>query len=198
MKQHVASHSFGDSLPERELEFIHQVNPDADPTGVLLFRNLMRAHRLLTQAAEQRLRSAGLSWAKLRLLAELWRAESQGATEGMQPSELSALQGIQRNTGSALIAGLEKEGLISRALHSVDRRKFMIRLTPEGRRLVKSRLADQLDFTDECFGMLTGQERETLMNVLIKLNQNLTEQEQADGESRSRHTVRNAHKERTR
>ncbi len=49
-----------------------------------------------------------------------WAARASRPCEGMKPSELSAAQGVGRNTVSALIASLEEDGFISRALHAQD------------------------------------------------------------------------------
>jgi DNA-binding MarR family transcriptional regulator len=158
----------------RFLEFMREVSPEADPTSVLLFGQLLRADHRLIQAAEKQLGTAGLSWAKFRLLVDLFRHEDHGAAGGMQPSDLSEMQGICRNTVSSLIASLEKDGLISRELHRTDRRKFVIRLTPQGHRVLKSKLASQLIFVTDCFGAFSASERQNLLKLLTRLNQSLS------------------------
>lgn len=159
---------------QRFLEFIHEVSPSADPKSVILFGQIMRAKNYLTQAAEKHLGGAGLSDAKFRLMVNLHRAESCG-TECMQPSELSEMQGISRNTASALIASLEKDGLIGRELHGTDRRKFLIHLTPEGRKLLKSHQKGHFEFVTRCFEGFSAAERETLLDLLTRLNKDLSE-----------------------
>lgn len=163
-----------DDKTGRLLEFIHEVSPQADPTSALLFGQLLRADHHLIQAAEKQLGTAGLSWAKFRLLVDLFRHEFHGKGEGMQPSDLSEQQGICRNTVSSLIASLEKDGLISRELHHTDRRKFVIRLTPQGHKVLKSKLANQFIFVTDCFGAFSATERQNLLNLLMRLNQSLT------------------------
>jgi len=107
---------------EEFLTFVRDVSPQADVTSVLLFGQFHRAHHQLEQAAEKHLESVGLSWSKFRLLMHLMHCEKMNHG-GMQPSELSERQDISRNTVSALISSLEKDGLISRALHGEDRRR---------------------------------------------------------------------------
>ncbi len=159
---------------QRFLEFIREVSPSADPQSVMLFGQIMRAKNHLAQAAERHLGGVGLSDAKFRLMVNLHRAESCG-TEYMQPSELSEMQGISRNTASALIASLEEEGLISRELDGSDRRKFLIHLTPEGRKLLKAHQKGHFEFVTRCFEGFSATERETLLNLLTRLNKDLTE-----------------------
>jgi DNA-binding MarR family transcriptional regulator len=175
MKIPMHKFSWDEAKAKQLTEFVCGVSPEADPTSVLLFRQVLRANHQLTQAAEKGLGAAGLSWAKFRMLLELQRHEKDATAEGMQPSELSELQEISRNTVSGLIASLEEEELVSRELHSTDRRKFVIRLTPKGRRVLKSKLTNQFLFATDCFGVFSQGERETLLRLLMRLNSSLAE-----------------------
>jgi DNA-binding MarR family transcriptional regulator len=157
------------------LDFIRRVDPEADPTSILLFRQVRKVDHLLTHAAEKQLEIAGLSWPKFQLLLALQGNETYGTGGGLQPSELSELQGIPRNTVSELLASLEEEGLISRELHGTDRRKFVIRLTPQGRKTLKSKLGTQFREITKCFAALGTQERATLLELLTRLTQSLSE-----------------------
>ena len=138
------------------LDFVRRVEPEADPTSVLLFRQVRRVDHLLTRSAERQLEIAGLSWPKFQVLLALQGDESYGTGDGLQPSELSDLQGIPRNTVSELLADLEREELISRELHGTDRRRFVIRLTPQGRKTLKSKLGTQFRQISRCFAALVA------------------------------------------
>jgi DNA-binding MarR family transcriptional regulator len=168
--------SWDEARTEQLTEFVREASTQADPTSVLLFLQIRRAQHQLTQAAEKQLGAARLSWPKFRMLMELQRQEKDGMAEGMQPSQLSDLQQISRNTVSALIASLEKERLISRELHSTDRRKFVIRLTAKGRKALKSNLENQLLLVTKCFSVLSEGERKTLLRLLTLLNSTLAEE----------------------
>jgi DNA-binding MarR family transcriptional regulator len=157
------------------LDFVRRVDPEADPTSVSLFRQVRRVDHLLTRSAERQLEIAGLSWPQFQLLLALQGDESYGTGDGLQPSELSDVQGIPRNTVSELLASLEEEGLISRELHGTDHRKFVIRLTPQGRKTLKSKLGTQLRQITKCFAALGAQERATLLELLTRLAQSLSE-----------------------
>ena len=173
MKAHTSDHhQLNDQQRKWFLEFIRRVSPSADPTSVMLFGQVTRASNLLEQAAEKNL-GGEMTWAKFRLLMNLGRGEQHGAAEGMQPSELSDAQGVSRNTVSALIASLEKDGLLTRELHGTDRRRFVIRLTPEGRKVLKAKLDDHFRFVTRCFDAFNASERQTLLEFLIRLNENL-------------------------
>jgi MarR family transcriptional regulator, negative regulator of the multidrug operon emrRAB len=157
------------------LSFIERVSPQADPTSVLLFRQVHKVNHLLTRSARRHLEIAGLSWPKFVLLLALQGNETNGNGRGMQPSELSDLEEIPRNNVSWLLASLEEEGLISRELHGTDRRKFVIRLTPQGRKTLKGKLDMQFREITKCFLSLAPQERTSLLQILTKLAQNLSE-----------------------
>ncbi len=161
-------------------EFIRRIDPEADPTSVLLFRQIHRVDHLLTRTVEKELEIAGLSWPKFMLLLVLQVNETYGSGEGLQPTELSDLQGIPRNTVSELLGSLEEEGLVNRELHGTDRRKFVIRLTPQGRRTLKSRLGTQIRQITKCFEALGTHERATLLEHLSRLSQSLDKNEPAD------------------
>lgn len=154
---------------------VRRFDPNADPTNILLFRQVRRANHLLTHAAEKSLERAGLTWPKFMLLLALHGNESFGTGDGLQPSELSELQGIPRNTVSELLAGLEEEGLISRALHGSDRRKFVIRLTPRGRKTIANNFAPQFQHVSKCFAPFSPEERASLLELLTRLTQSLGE-----------------------
>ncbi len=162
------------------LELIDRVSPGADPTSVLLFRQVKRADRLLTRFAERQLEIAGLSWPRFMLLMLLLANETFRGGGGLQPSELSEIEGIPRNSVSTLLAGLEEEGLISRELHGTDRRKFVIRLTPHGREILKSKLGTQFQQLTELFAAFSEQERATLLELLTRLTGSLSEMHDRD------------------
>ncbi len=157
------------------LDFIERVSPDADPTSILLFRQVRRVDHLLTRSAEKQLDIAGLSWPKFMLLLVLQGNETYGTGGGLHPSELSDLQGIPRNNVSTLLASLEEDGLISREVHGTDRRKFLIRLTPQGRKILRSKLGTQFRQITKCFTVFNHEERATLLELLTRLIQSLSE-----------------------
>ncbi len=157
------------------LDFIERVSPGADPTSILLFRQVRKVNHLLTRSAEKQLEIARLSWPQFMLLLVLQSNETFGTGGGLLPSELSDLQGIPRNNVSTLLASLEEKCLISREVHGTDRRKFLIRLTPQGRKTLKSKLGTQFRQITKCFAALGTHERATLLELLTRLTRSLLE-----------------------
>lgn len=130
------------------------------------------AHALY-QIGELSVTNTGLSYAKYRLLIGLFLHEQLEGCGEMNPSEISAQQGTSRNTISALIRDLEEEGLLQRSLDRQDRRKFNIRLSAEGHRLVRDHVANHFRTVAACFDALDEDEQETLSDLLTKLGSNV-------------------------
>ena len=60
---------------------------------------------------------------------------------GLKQSEIAAALGIQRTNFVAMMDELEKRGLAARTASPSDRRSYAVKLTPEGRVLLKQALA---------------------------------------------------------
>ncbi len=158
------------------IQFVREISPEADVDSVLLFGQIHRSHNFLETLMEHRLERVGLSWAKFRLMMDLMRVEKHGERAGLQPSELSERQDISRKTVSALISSLEKEGLISRQPHGADRRKFLIQLTPAGRKLLLAQMSHHFTYLSHIFRALPAEDRQHLLDHLLRLNNSLREQ----------------------
>jgi len=137
--------------------------------GIELFRSLAASTRLFEVIADHHLQAAGLSAPRFRLLVWLHVEEMRGNKQGISPSQLSHFQHVTKNTVSSLLASLEEQGLIERALSREDRRKFNIRLSDAGRELICSILPQHSTFVAETLACLTVQEQATLVKLLHKL-----------------------------
>jgi DNA-binding MarR family transcriptional regulator len=134
-----------------------------------LFRQIKTISHLLRLLFGEFRKDDTPSHARMRLLIRLEIDARLGRDEGVLPSELSQWLGVSRNTVSALLNGLEEQGLIERHLHPDDRRRIQIRLTDEGHQLVKHRAPQMGAFTHNLFDALTPEERDTLSTLLEKL-----------------------------
>lgn len=70
--------------------------------------------------------------AQLSVIAQLYRAGQ------LSPTELAHREGVRIQTLTRLLAELEAHGWLRRVPHKLDRRQFLLSLTPEG----KKRLVD--------------------------------------------------------
>src|SRR5512133_3343622 len=124
---------------------LKELTGSADTSGielVSLIRNLTNLYEAVhsLESGEH-----GLSGPRWGLLLRLLAVEQHGNCTGVTPASLSRFQSVNKNTISALLRGLEEQGLIQRDLDPVDRRIFRIQLTPEGRRVVKTEAPKRVD-----------------------------------------------------
>ena len=117
-----------------------------------------------------------LSAPRWRLLLRLLIEEALGNSAGISPTVLSRSQRVSKNTISALLRGLEAQGLIQRTLDAADRRAFRIQLTQDGRDYLHSTAPRRIEGLNRLPSALTPQEREQLTLLLEKLQRSLAEQ----------------------
>lgn len=88
-----------------------------------------RAHRAFDRALQRRLVPHGINTAYWYYLRALWDED------GLTQKQLSERTGVAENTTTATIAGMVKDGLVTRTRTQDDRRKWRIGLTPRARKL---------------------------------------------------------------
>ena len=90
--------------------------------------------RLAVTRTARRLRQEADSSLTPSTAAALASVERRGP---LTPSELAAIEGIQRPTATRVIARLEADGLLVRAPDPADRRSAVVSVTAEGRALLR-------------------------------------------------------------
>ncbi len=95
--------------------------------------------------------------------------EARGNCAGITPTALSRVQSVSKNTISALLRGLEEQGLVQRTLDPTDRRLFRIQLTAHGRELVRREAPGRVRHLNRLAQGLTEPERQELTDLLWKL-----------------------------
>lgn len=161
---------FDEEQRERWIAFVQTIYPGSDPRAARLMDELRMVSHQLYQLNESNLEATGLSYAQYRVLMSLYFCEWAGQCDGLNPSQISVHQGTSRNTISALIRSLEDEKLVDRHLDSDDRRRFNIRLTDAGRKIILDHSSHFIQATDELFRVLNPEEMETLGALLHTLN----------------------------
>jgi DNA-binding MarR family transcriptional regulator len=116
------------------------------------------------------------------LMRLLWRQRC-GETAGLTPTELSLDQRISRNTVSALLRGLEDQGLIERRLDPADRRVFRIVLSQAGLDLVNEHAPRSIDHLNTLVSDFSPAECSRLIELLGKLYLGLSSQQPVDSVS---------------
>ncbi len=166
--------AYGDSIPFKNLMLKSLLNhyPEVDLSSIRVVRELGFTHGLLMVAADEYLRPAGLSWSKLFIL--LWlRAMQEEGHEGLNPSELSGHLAVTRNTVSTLLAGLERQGYITRELDPEDKRRFVIRLTSTGSEAAQKCAAPLFHHLQDVLSSMDHVPRVALVSSLMELQRTL-------------------------
>jgi len=166
--------AYGDSIPFKNLMLKSLLNhyPEVDLSSIRVVRELGFTHGLLMVAADEYLRPAGLSWSKLFIL--LWlRAMQEEGHEGLNPSELSGHLAVTRNTVSTLLAGLERQGYITRELDPEDKRRFVIRLTSTGSEAAQKCAAPLFHHLQDVLSSMDHEPRVALVSSLMELQRTL-------------------------
>lgn len=135
-----------------------------------LVRMVANQYETLAESQNQTVSLSGPRWGVLlRLMGE----EKRG-NFGITPTLLSQGQNVSKNTISALLRGLEEQGLVSRELDPADRRVFRIHLTPKGRSLIHETTPQRMRWLNQLSAGLSTEEKQQLANLLTKLYCSIT------------------------
>lgn len=141
--------------------------------GVELAALIRRIALLYELTASTPADTEDLSHARWGVLFRLLAETQHGNTEGLTPTYLSRCLHVSKNTVSALLRGLEAQGLIQRVLDPQDRRRFRIRLTEAGHTLVAASAPQRIAYLNQVIADLTPAEQEQLVALLTKLYRSL-------------------------
>jgi DNA-binding MarR family transcriptional regulator len=89
--------------------------------------------------------------------------------ERRTPSALADAAGVTRGTMTGLLAGLERAGLVTRAVHPDDARMFTIELAAPARDLLERVLPERVARIMAFMAALTPEEQCQLRGLLAKL-----------------------------
>ncbi|MHB8111947.1 MAG: MarR family winged helix-turn-helix transcriptional regulator [Bellilinea sp.] len=147
-----------------------------DTSGIDLFVMLQRTAHLIRLLDSQSAENMEISGPRWRLLMRLLIDEEMGNSAGLTPTAISQSQHVSKNTISALLRGLEAQGLIQRTLVSTDLRAFRIQLTQAGKDYLRNTAPARISNLNRLLSGLDLQEQEQLMLLLEKLQGLLLEQ----------------------
>lgn len=105
----------------------------------------LRATRAVEAELARRLRSRhGVTLPRFDVMAALWRTP-----DGVTMTELSRFLLVSNGNSTALVDGLERDGLVARSPAAEDRRSVVVRLTDEGRALFGTLATEHEAWVDE-------------------------------------------------
>ncbi|MBS7779663.1 MarR family transcriptional regulator [Acidovorax sp. CCYZU-2555] len=103
----------------------------------------------------------------------------EAASAGLAPRELAEQAGVTRATVTGLLDGLERDTLVERQADAADRRALRVQLTPRGRQLAQSVVAEHGRWIAGVFGGLSVDERSQLAGLLEKVGAGLAARSEA-------------------
>lgn len=143
--------------------------PELPLTDVILARLIMMSGAGVAEALERELRPLGLNEPEFRTLAVIFSSPDGHAF----PSEVCQLATQKPTNMTRIIDGLVRRDLVTRTPSAEDRRRIIIQLTPEGRRLTRKTLPKLFANAERLFTGFTAKERQQFDALLQKLIDNL-------------------------
>lgn len=143
--------------------------PETDIQAILDFAIMLRAASDISDALDKLLAKHALLQGRWWVLVLLLRQPDVTSS----PSELADKAGVTKATMTGFIDGLEREGLVSRLMDTVDRRKFMIRLTTAGQQKLDEVIPDYCNKVRALMTTLNTEERNVMVNNMKNLSSHL-------------------------
>jgi DNA-binding MarR family transcriptional regulator len=119
--------------------------------------------------ADRRLRAYGLSAGARQVLAVL-----DGDGGSLSPTTIADRLIITTASMTSLLDTLQRRGLVQRAPDVEDRRRVVVTITAEGRRIIRSLLPEMLALQDEVAADLSPGDRAELVRLLSALRAGIT------------------------
>lgn len=165
------------------LHHLLDISGGVDTRGIEIAHAVRMMARVLDHTVTHSAEFGELSGPRLGILLRLMREEHNGNTAGISPTTISHFQDVKKNTITALLKGLEENGLIERSPDPEDRRGFLIRITPAGRELVLSTAPNRFRFMNQIVSVLDREEQAELIRLLEKLQISLVQNLQIEKKS---------------
>jgi len=140
--------------------------PDLDPSPVAIQGRIIRLSAHLLRHIEQWLAPMNLSWEAFSLLVTLRRS---GKPYELRPTDILKESLLTSGAITNRIDRVEQMGLVERRPDANDRRSFMIRLTPAGKKLADKAIEQHFDAVDDLLQVLNASERKQMAALLAKL-----------------------------
>lgn len=96
-------------------------------------------------------------------------AQLEREPKGLRMSELSKRMMVTGGNVTGITDGLAKEGLVERVADARDRRAWLVRLTPTGKRAFAAMAVEHERWIVESFKELSGREMATMAALLARL-----------------------------
>ena len=102
--------------------------------------------------------------------------------DGKSQTELVKITGIDRSTLADLVARLMAQGYVQRRRTKEDARTNSVKLTPQGKKLLKTAQAAADDVDKSMLGQFSAGDRKTVMDSLSQLASMMDKVDESEGE----------------
>lgn len=123
----------------------------------------------IKRKADEKINELGLNAQQGRIIGYIHEHQEQGLIQ----KDLAEIFDRRNATITSMLKGLEKNGYIERKIPADNERQKNIYVLPKGEQLVEDfdRMFSQVE--EEIVHSLTDEEKQTLMKLLVKINQHL-------------------------
>jgi DNA-binding MarR family transcriptional regulator len=142
-----------------------QERPDLDPSPVGIQGRIVRLSTHILRQSENWLGPFGLSWEAFSLIVTLRRS---GKPFELRPTDILRESLLTSGAITNRIDRVEQMGLVERRPEE-DRRSYVIRLTPAGKKLADKAIAGHFAAVDDLLSDLSSVEQTQLARLLSKL-----------------------------
>jgi DNA-binding MarR family transcriptional regulator len=142
--------------------------PDLDPSACEAFLNLLRAGDEAYRRSEAFFNEHNMSPGRFTIMMLLYD-KMEGHPIPRTPADLAEMAGVTRATITGLVDTLERDGLVTRAHDSDDRRMMVIHLTPKGHATLEEIMPGHFKQMATQMAPLSEHERRTLVRLLNKI-----------------------------
>lgn len=143
-----------------------QERPDLDPSPVGIQGRIVRLSAHILRQSENWLGPFDLSWEAFSLIVTLRRS---GKPYELRPTDILRESLLTSGAITNRIDRVEKMGLVERRPDKEDRRSYVIRLTPAGKKLADKAIAGHFAAVDDLLSDLSSVEQKQLAALLSKL-----------------------------
>ena len=151
----------------------HEARADtSDHAALRLWLRMLSCTIQIETEIRRRLRGRfGVSLARFDYLAQLYRSD-----DGLKMRELARRLMVTGGNVTGLTDDLERAGLVARESGPNDRRSWIVRLTPEGRRAFKAMASEHEQWVVELLGALDDKAMQQMHALLGRLRVHLLDQ----------------------
>jgi MarR family transcriptional regulator, transcriptional regulator for hemolysin len=150
--------------------------PEAQPESDRNFGFLVHdVSRLIKRRFDRRARQTGLPITRRQAAVMLYIARNEGVSQ----SEVATWLDLEPIALVRMLDKLHEEGLVERRAHPTDRRIRTLWLTPAAHPVIERILIINVAIREEAFAGLPARARDTVINILDGIKDNLVLQEEA-------------------